>query len=144
VECVEDETPIHPKGEIESGVTQKNQIGMSGGNKSSNKHKWGQGKLRLLNDKEKSMGKKPSVKKVKWDLSKVKCFNRDNNGHLAKEYPKPHWVNDYITQGKLIIQGGFVVKIKDHQGEVFNLLVLNCKINNEIMACFLNLGATKL
>jgi hypothetical protein len=67
------------------------------------------------------MGKKPLIKKVKWDLSEVKCFNCDNNGHLAKECPKPPWVNDYIAQGKLILQGGFVAKIGAHQSESFNL-----------------------
>jgi hypothetical protein len=33
--------------------------------------KWGQGKLGLQGDKEKSMGKERLVKKVKQDLSKV-------------------------------------------------------------------------
>ncbi len=37
--------------------------------------KWGQGKLGLQGDKEKLVGKEPAIKKVKEDLSKVKCFN---------------------------------------------------------------------
>jgi hypothetical protein len=144
VKCMEDEAPICPKCEIESGVTQKNQVGSNSGNKGSNNHKWGQGKPRPPSNMEKSMGKKPSIKKVKQDLSKVKCFNCDNNGHLATECPKPPWVNDYIAQGKLILQVGFVAKIGAHQSEAFNLLKLNCKINNEIVGCLLNLGTTKL
>jgi hypothetical protein len=72
---------------------------LSSGNKGFNKHKWGQGNLWLLSDKEKLMGKESSIKNMKQDLSKVKCFNRDNNKHLAKECPKPPWVNDCIAQG---------------------------------------------
>jgi hypothetical protein len=39
------------------------------------------------------MNKDLLVKKVKWDLSKVKCFNCDDNKHLVKDYPK-------LPQGK--------------------------------------------
>jgi hypothetical protein len=39
------------------------------------------------------------------DLSRVKCFNCDNNGHLAKDYPKSFRVSDSIAQGKLISKG---------------------------------------
>ncbi len=34
------------------------------------------------------------MKKAKWNLTKVKCFNYDNHGHLAKDYPKPPRVSD--------------------------------------------------
>jgi hypothetical protein len=57
VECMKDEAPTCPKGEIGSMVTQKNQAGPSNGNKGCNKHKWGQGKPRLQNDQEKSTSK---------------------------------------------------------------------------------------
>ncbi len=86
VECMEEEAPICPKGETSNETTQKNQTSSSSGSKGRNKRKWGQRKCRPPSDKEKSMGKKPLVKKSKWDLSKVKCFNCENNGHLAKEY----------------------------------------------------------
>jgi hypothetical protein len=41
VECVEDETPTCPKGEIGSGVTQKNQADPNNGSKGRTKRKWG-------------------------------------------------------------------------------------------------------
>jgi hypothetical protein len=44
VECMEDEGPPHPQGEIGSGVTQENQIGPNNVRKGLDKHKWGQGK----------------------------------------------------------------------------------------------------
>jgi hypothetical protein len=47
VECMEDEVPTCPKGEIKSKVTQKNQANPSNGNKGHNKCKWGQDKLGL-------------------------------------------------------------------------------------------------
>jgi hypothetical protein len=78
VECMEDEAPACPKGEIKSGVSQKKQANPSSGSKGRNKCKWGQGKPRPPNNKEKLVSKKPPIKKVKWDLSKVKCFNCDN------------------------------------------------------------------
>jgi len=62
------------------------------------------------NDKEKSTSKKLLIKKVKHDLSKVKCFNYDNNKHSMKDYLKPLQVSQNIAQGKLIFQGGFVDK----------------------------------
>jgi len=39
--------------------------------------------------KEKTSNKKPTTKKVKQNLLKVKCFNYDNHGHLVKDNPKP-------------------------------------------------------
>jgi hypothetical protein len=86
--------------------------------------------------------KEPPIEKVKWDVVKVKCFNYDNNGHMAKDYPKPPWVNECIAQGKLILQGGLVAKIGAHESETSNLLKLNCKINDELVCCFLDIGAT--
>ncbi len=77
------------KGETKSRVTHKNQTNLNNGGKSHNKHKWGQRKLGILSNKEKSMGKELPTKNAKQDLSKVKCFNCDNNGHLAKDYIKP-------------------------------------------------------
>jgi hypothetical protein len=88
------------------------------------------------------MNKELSIKKAKQDLSKVKCFNRDNNGHLAKDYPKPPWMNDCIAQSKLIFEGGFMAKIGAHKSEAFNLLKLNCKINNKIVGCLLDSRVT--
>jgi hypothetical protein len=79
---------VKPK--IES--PKKNQASLNNGSKGCNKRKWGQGKLRPLNDKEKSTNKELPIKKVKQDLSKVKCFNYDNNGHLTKDCPKPPWM----------------------------------------------------
>jgi hypothetical protein len=55
------------------------------------------------------------MKQMKWDLLKVKCFNSDNHKHLVKDYPKVVWVNDYISQGKLIFQRGFMAKMGDPQ-----------------------------
>ncbi len=78
------------------------------------------------------------------DLLRVKCFNCDNNGHLAKDYPKPFQVSDCIAQGKLIIQRGFMAKIGAHKSKASNLLKLNCKINDEIVGCLLDSGATNL
>jgi hypothetical protein len=70
---------------------------LNNGNKGYNKCKWGKRKHVPPSDKEKSIGKELLAKKAKWDLSKVKCFNCDNNGHLVKDYPKPPRVNDYIS-----------------------------------------------
>jgi hypothetical protein len=52
------------------------------------------------------MGKELLAKKIKRDLSKVKCFNCDNNGHIVKDYPKPPWVSDCISQGLCIRNKG--------------------------------------
>jgi hypothetical protein len=90
------------------------------------------------NDKEKLVGKELLVKKVNQNMSKVKCFNCDNNGQLAKDCPKPSKVNDCIAQGKLILQGGFMAKIRAHESEASNLFKLNCKINHEIVGCLLD------
>jgi hypothetical protein len=64
VECMEDEALACRKGGIGSGVTQKNQANPNSENKGHNKHKWGQEKLGLPNDKEKSMNKELLDKKV--------------------------------------------------------------------------------
>jgi len=82
------------------------------------------------------------MKQMKWDLLKVKCFNFDYHKHLVKDYPKPPWVNDYISQGRLIFQRGFMAKMGAHKNEASNLLKLKCKINNELESCFLDSKAT--
>ncbi len=58
-----------------------------------------------------------ATKKAKWDFTKVKCFNCDNHMHLAKDCPKSPWVNDYISQGKMIFQRGFMAKIGAHKSK---------------------------
>jgi hypothetical protein len=82
------------------------------------------------------------IKKAKLDLAKVKCFNCDNHGHLAKDFPKLLQINDDIFQGKFFFQGGFVVEIRVNKSETSNLLKLKCKINNKLVFCFLDLRAT--
>ncbi len=134
----EDESPLCPKGETKSGATHKNQVSSNNGSKGCNKRKWGQGKSRLQGDKTKSVGKKLPSKKAKQNIFKVKCFKCDNNGHFVKDCPKPPWVNEYISQGKLILQRGFMVGIRAHESKAFNLLKLNCKINNKILGCLLD------
>lgn len=104
------------KSKIES--LRNNTHGPSSGSKGQNKHKWGQNKLRPHNNKEKSLGKKLIVKKTKQDLTKVECFNYDNHGHLAKDYPKPLQASDCISQCKLILQGGFMVEIQAHKAKL--------------------------
>lgn len=79
------------------------------------------------------------VRKAKQNLSKVKCFNYDNNEHLVKDYPKPPWVSNYVAQGKLILQGGFMAEIGVQNSETSNLLKMNYKINNKIVDCLLDL-----
>jgi hypothetical protein len=81
------------------------------------------------------MGQGIGQKKAKWHLTKVKCFNYDNHGHLAKDYPKPFQVCDYY-QGKVIILGGFMANIGAHKIEASNLLKLKCKINNKLSFVF--------
>jgi predicted aspartyl protease len=39
---------------------------------------------------------------------------------------------------------GFVAKIGAHESEASNLLKLNCKINDELVCCLLDSGATNL
>jgi hypothetical protein len=139
VECMEDEIPTHCKGETGSEVTQKNQSAPRSGSKSYNKRKYKSLSLQTM--------------RIWWtnscwsrnqsgDLSKVKCFNCDNNGHLTKDYPKPFQVSECIAQGKLIFQKGFVTKIGAHKSEASNLLKLNCKINDKIVGCLLDSKAT--
>lgn len=41
VECMEDESPLHLKGEIGSKVTQKHHASHNSGGKGWNKRKWG-------------------------------------------------------------------------------------------------------
>jgi hypothetical protein len=144
VECMEDETRTCPKGETESGITHKNQATLNNGNKGRNKCKWGQRKPRPPSDKEKLARKELLVKKANQNLSMVICFNCVNNEHLAKDYPEPLWVNDYIVEGKLILQGGFMANIQAHESNAFNLLKLNYNINNKIMGYLLDLGVTNL
>jgi len=86
--------------------------------------------------------KEPSIKKVKHDLSKVKCFNYDNYEHLVNDYLNPLWLSECIAQGKLIIQKGFMAEIEAHENEASNLLKLNCKINDKLVGCLLDSGAT--
>ncbi len=133
VECMEEEGPLRPKGQIGSEITHKQHIDPSSEGNDKNKHKWGQSKSRLHDDNEKLLAKEPTMKKAKWDLMKVKCFNSDNHEHLANDYLKPPQVNDYISQGNLILKGGFVVKIKVHENKASNLLKLKCKINNKLI-----------
>ncbi len=59
-----------------------------------------------------------------------------------KDCPKPPWVSDYIAQGKLILQGGFMDEIGAHKNEANNLSKLNYKINNKIVDCLLDLRTT--
>jgi len=75
-------------------------------------------------------------------LPRSKCFNYDNNEHLVKDCPKPPWVSDYVAQGKLILQGGFMDEIGAHKNEANNLSKLNYKINNKIVDCLLDLRTT--
>ncbi len=85
---MEDDGPLCHHGEFRSIVTQKNNVGLSNGNKDQNKWKWDQNKLRSHNNKEKPQGKKLVGKKDKHDLMKVMCFNYEKLGHLVKDCPK--------------------------------------------------------
>lgn len=87
VEFMEKKSTLCPKGEIESAIAQKQHVGPSNEGNNQNKHKWGQGKSRPHDDNDKLLAKEPTMKMDKWDLMKVKCFNDDNHGHLAKNYP---------------------------------------------------------
>jgi hypothetical protein len=51
-------------------------------------------------------------------------------------------MNDCIAQGKLILQGDVMVKIGAHKSKAFNLLKLNCKINNKIVGYLLDSRVT--
>ncbi len=68
---MEDEGLSCPKGETRRGITKKLNVGPSNGGKGLNKRKWGQGKPLSHDNKEKSMGKELTIKKVKWDMKKV-------------------------------------------------------------------------
>jgi hypothetical protein len=82
------------------------------------------------------------VQKAERDSTKLKCFYYDNHKHLAKDCPKPPPVSDYISQGKMIFQGGFMTKTRAHKSIASNLLKLKCKMNNELVCCFLDSQAT--
>jgi hypothetical protein len=56
----------------------------------------------------------------------------------VKDYPEPPRISECISHSKLILQRGFMAKIEAHESEASNLLKLNCKINNEIVGCFLD------
>lgn len=135
---MKDEGLLWPKGEIGNEVTQKQHAGPRSGSKGQNKHKWGQDKSGPHDDKEKSLGKELVVQKVKRDFTKFKCFYCDNHKHLVKDCPKPPLVNDCISQGKMIIQRGFMAKIGAHKSKASNLLKLKCEMNNELVCCFLD------
>jgi hypothetical protein len=75
------------------------------------------------------------------DLSKVKCFNFDFHGHLAKDYPKPPQVNEVSNQAQKILQGGFEAK-RTTLGEISNLLKPKCVINDKDVCCFLDSRVT--
>jgi len=51
---MEDDGLPHRQGETKSKVTHTNNVGPNNGNKGQNKQKWGQGKPRFHDDKEKS------------------------------------------------------------------------------------------
>lgn len=75
------------------------------------------------------------------DLSKVKCFNCDFHGHLAKDYPKSPQLNEVSNQGQKILQGGFEAK-GNTLGEISNLLKVKCVINDKDVCCFLDSRVT--
>jgi hypothetical protein len=89
-----------------------------------------------------SLGKELIMQKAKGNLTKLKCFYCDNHKHLAKDCPKPPLVSDCISQGKMIFQGGFMAKIGAHKSKASNLLKLKCKMNNELVCCFLDSRVT--
>ncbi len=88
--------------------------------------------MRFHDDKKETFDKQLMVKKAKRDFLKVKCFNCDNHRPLVKDCPKPPQVNDYISQGEFIFQGGFMVEIWAHESEFSNLLKLKCKTNTNL------------
>jgi hypothetical protein len=83
-EYMEDDGPLCHHGEFISMVAQKNNVGLSNGNKGQNKWKWDQSKLRFHDNKEKLQGEKLVGKKDKRDLTKVMCFNYEKLDHLVK------------------------------------------------------------
>jgi hypothetical protein len=131
-----------PRVKLEVEPSRSNNVNPSSKGEGWDKCKWDQGKLKLHDDKENLLGKELTTKKLKWDLLKVKCFNCDNHEHLVKDYPKPPWVNDHISQGKLIFQGGFMAKMVAHKSEATHLLKLKCKINNELVCCLFHSETT--
>jgi hypothetical protein len=60
----------------------------------------------------------------------------------VKDCPKPPWVSECIAQGKLILQGGFMAKIRAHESKASNFLKLNCRINDKLVYCLLDSGMT--
>jgi hypothetical protein len=75
-----------PRVKLEAKSSKSNNGGPSSRGEGWNKCKWGQGKSGLHDDKEKSLCKELTMKKTKWDLWKVKCFNCDNHKHLVKNH----------------------------------------------------------
>jgi hypothetical protein len=69
-------------------------------------------------------------------LPRSKCFNYDNNEHLVKDCPKPPWVSDYVAQGKLILQGGFMDEIGAHK-------IVDCLLDLRTTNSFMNLQVAK-
>jgi hypothetical protein len=57
--------------------------------------------------------------------------------HLAKDCPKPPWVNKISIKGLESLQGGFEIKV-NVLTKVFNLLKVNCKVNNKGVYCLLD------
>ncbi len=57
--------------------------------------------------------------------------------HLAKDCPKPSWVNKVSIEGLESLQGEFEIKVSV-LGKVFNLLKVNCKVNNKGVYCLLD------
>jgi hypothetical protein len=84
MKMVESKPSTPPRVKLEPKSSKSNNVSPSSKSKGWNKCKWHQGKSRLHDDKEKSLGKESTMKKIKWDLLKVKCFNCDNHEHLGE------------------------------------------------------------
>jgi hypothetical protein len=74
-----------PRVKLEPKSSKSNNVSLNSRGEGWNKCKWHQSKSGLHDDKEKSLGKESTMKKIKWDLLKVKCFNCDNHEHLVKD-----------------------------------------------------------